>query len=74
MLNIDKVGSSFIVDLVIFAAFQSWFVDDDLKRHGVGVDDGEFDALQNAAKYVLFLGLAAYLTLRPSLPSQKSTE
>ncbi|KAL7542722.1 hypothetical protein ACHAXR_012019 [Thalassiosira sp. AJA248-18] len=74
LLSIDRVGSSFIVDLVIFAAFQSWFVDDDLKRRGVLEDDGEFTVLRNVAKYVPFFGLATYLTLRPSLPSRESAD
>lgn len=72
LLSIDRVGSSFIVDLVIFAAFQGWFVDDDLRRRGVADDD--LGALRNAAKFVPFLGLAAYLVLRPPLPSRESGE
>lgn len=70
LLSIDRVGSSFIVDLVIFAIFQSWFVDDDLQRRGV--IDGELMALRNVAKYVPFFGLAAYITLRPELPSRST--
>eukprot|EP00571_Detonula_confervacea_P010369 CAMPEP_0172301720 /NCGR_PEP_ID=MMETSP1058-20130122/3545_1 /TAXON_ID=83371 /ORGANISM="Detonula confervacea, Strain CCMP 353" /LENGTH=646 /DNA_ID=CAMNT_0013011937 /DNA_START=59 /DNA_END=1996 /DNA_ORIENTATION=+ len=58
LLSIDRVGSSFIVDLVIFGAFQGWFVDDDLKRRGVDVEDGEEAILRNVAKYVPFFGLA----------------
>ena len=69
LLSIDRVGSSFLVDLVIFAAFQGWFVDDDLRRRGV--EDGELAALRNTAKFVPFFGLAAYLTLRPALPVQR---
>jgi len=74
LLSIDRVGSSFIVDLVIFALFQSWFVDDDLKRRGVGVEDVELSGLRNVAKYVPFFGLAAYLTLRPPLSSRDDIE
>lgn len=72
LLSIDRVGSSFIVDLVIFAAFQSWFVDDDLKRRGV--QDGELSPLRSVAKYIPFFGLAAYFTFRPSLPSIEITD
>ena len=72
LLSIDRVGSSFIVDLVIFAVFQSWFVDDDLKRRGV--EAGDMAVLRNVAKYIPFFGLAKYLTLRPSLPSRESGE
>ena len=68
LLSIDRVGSSFIVDLVIFAIFQNWFVDDDLQRRGVA--NGEMMGLRNVAKFVPFFGLAAYITLRPELPSR----
>ncbi len=58
MLSNDRVGSSFIVDLVIFAAFQGWFIYDDLMRRGVG--SAEFSLLRNAAKFV---------PCRPRLPT-----
>jgi SnoaL-like domain len=66
LLSIDRVGSSFIVDLAIFGLSQGWLVDDDVKRRG-----GAPDWLVKAGKYVPFFGMAAYLTLRPSL--QKSS-
>ncbi len=69
LLSIDRVGSSFLVDLAIFALFQGWFVDDDMKRRGVG--SGEMVALKNLAKFVPFFGLAFYLTFRPPLPSRE---
>ena len=69
LLSIDRVGSSFIVDLVIFAVFQGWFVDDDLKRRGVALN--EMGTLRNVATYVPFFGLATYLTLRPTLPQSR---
>ena len=73
--SIDRVGSSFIVDLVIFGIFQGWLVDDDLKRRGalVGdeVTDGNISLLRGLAKYVPFFGLAIYLTFRPGLPSRE---
>ena len=72
LLSIDRVGSSFIVDLVIFAAFQSWFVDDDLKRRGV--QEKDLSLLRNVGKYVPFFGLATYLTVRPPLPSIESVD
>jgi SnoaL-like domain len=66
LLSIDRVGSSFLVDLAIFAAFQGWLVDDDLKRRGL---DPSADSpwFGNLAKFVPFFGLAAYLALRPPL-------
>ncbi|KAL9178340.1 hypothetical protein ACHAXT_001768 [Thalassiosira profunda] len=72
LLSIDRVGSSFIVDLVIFAIFQSWFVDDDLQRRGI--ESSELETLRNVAKFVPFFGLAAYLTLRPPLPSREGPD
>ena len=69
LLSIDRVGSSFIVDLAIFALFQSWFVDDDLKRRGVA--EGDEAQLRFVGKYVPFFGMAAYLALRPSFPSRQ---
>ena len=71
LLSIDRVGSSFIVDLVIFATFQSWLVDDDLRRQGV-TPEVELTFLRYAAKFVPFFGLVAYSLLRPELPTQEA--
>ena len=70
LLRMDRVGSSFIVDLVIFAIFQSWFVDDDLRRRGV-TPEVELTFLRYTAKFVPFFGLVAYLSLRPPLPTRE---
>jgi ketosteroid isomerase-like protein len=67
LLSIDRVGTSFVVDLVIFGLFQAWLVDDDLKRRGVS---NLQTPLALIAKYVPFFGMAAYLSLRPSLPTK----
>lgn len=64
LLSIDRVGSSFLVDLAIFALFQGWLVSDDLQRRGAV---GKMKGLEVVAKFVPFLGLAAYLMLRPQL-------
>jgi hypothetical protein len=65
LLSIDRVGSSFLVDYVIFALFQGWLVEDDWKRRS---SPGETNNILVAfAKYVPFLGLASYLTFRPNL-------
>ena len=66
LLSIDRVGSSFLVDLAIFAAFQGWFVDDDVKRRGMDPKA----PLAVAAKFIPFFGMAAYLTFRDPLPSK----
>ncbi|VEU34051.1 unnamed protein product [Pseudo-nitzschia multistriata] len=63
LLSIDRVGSSFLVDLAIFGLFQGWLVEDDAKRRGMDPDS----LLAKAAKYVPFFGLVSYLTLRPGL-------
>mmetsp|Transcript_27500 Transcript_27500/g.40625 ORF Transcript_27500/g.40625 Transcript_27500/m.40625 type:complete len:611 (+) Transcript_27500:105-1937(+) len=68
LLSIDRVGSSFLVDLAIFAVFQSWFIDDDLKRRGV--PSGDEMLLRNIGKVIPFFGLAYYLSFRPTLPSR----
>mmetsp|Transcript_17321 Transcript_17321/g.25911 ORF Transcript_17321/g.25911 Transcript_17321/m.25911 type:complete len:626 (+) Transcript_17321:46-1923(+) len=69
LLSIDRVGSSFLVDLAIFAMFQGWFIDDDLQRRGVANDD--LMALRSVGKFVPFFGLGCYLTFRPSLPCRE---
>ena len=63
LLSIDRVGSSFIVDLMIFALFQGWFIDDDLQRRGA--QKAEMKELRLVGKVIPFFGLALYLTLRP---------
>merc|ERR1711924_426677 len=35
LLSGDRLGSSFIIDLGLYALFQSWLIPDDLKRRGV---------------------------------------
>ena len=60
----DRLGSSFVVDLGLYAAFQSWLVPDDLKRRGVAAEDG---AAYRALALVPFYGLAAYLFVRPPI-------
>ncbi|CAJ1966468.1 unnamed protein product [Cylindrotheca closterium] len=70
LLSIDRVGSSFLVDLAIFAAFQGWLVDDDLKRRNMDPDA----LLGKICKFVPFFGMAAYLTLRDPLPQNGMRE
>jgi hypothetical protein len=70
LMSIDRVGSSFLVDLAIFAVFQGWLVDDDLQRRGVPQE--EMKALRLTAKFVPFFGLAAYLTLRPGFKTDEA--
>lgn len=80
LLAIDRVGSSFIVDLVIFAAFQGWLVTDDMKRRGVNVkllgpftESGLREPNEAERMAVLFcrvlpfFGMAYYFLNRPPL-------
>merc|ERR1711957_193215 len=68
LLSIDRVGCSFLVDLVIFGVFQGWLVDDDLRRRGTIPETA--GTMRIVAKYVPFFGLVAYFLMRPSLPSK----
>eukprot|EP00544_Gedaniella_sp_CCMP2646_P004307 CAMPEP_0202492340 /NCGR_PEP_ID=MMETSP1361-20130828/9092_1 /ASSEMBLY_ACC=CAM_ASM_000849 /TAXON_ID=210615 /ORGANISM="Staurosira complex sp., Strain CCMP2646" /LENGTH=565 /DNA_ID=CAMNT_0049122535 /DNA_START=267 /DNA_END=1964 /DNA_ORIENTATION=+ len=68
LMSIDRVGSSFLVDLAIFALFQGWLVDDDMRRRGICVDKGEEAILRNVAKFVPFFGMAFYMIRRPTVP------
>eukprot|EP00633_Aureoumbra_lagunensis_P010083 CAMPEP_0197316158 /NCGR_PEP_ID=MMETSP0891-20130614/41349_1 /TAXON_ID=44058 ORGANISM="Aureoumbra lagunensis, Strain CCMP1510" /NCGR_SAMPLE_ID=MMETSP0891 /ASSEMBLY_ACC=CAM_ASM_000534 /LENGTH=414 /DNA_ID=CAMNT_0042805499 /DNA_START=96 /DNA_END=1340 /DNA_ORIENTATION=- len=65
----DRLGSSFIVDLLLYALFQSWLVPDDLKRRrGVDIDDSMSDrTVLRALAAIPFFGLVAYLVFRPPL-------
>lgn len=68
LLSGDRLGCSFVVDLVLFAIFQGWLIDDDLKRRGASLDDTT--GLRTVGKFIPFYGLCAYLLLRPSFPSR----
>jgi len=70
LLSIDRVGSSFLVDLAIFGMFQFWLVEDDMKRRGMEDDS----PLVLAAKFVPFFGMAAYLVFRPGFSAVKAEE
>jgi hypothetical protein len=72
LLSIDRVGSSFLVDLAVFGLFQGWLVDDDLRRRGVDENDDSW--LFKAAKYIPFFGMVAYLTFRPSFTSNGDSD
>ena len=69
-LSQDRVGSSFVIDLVLFSFFQGWLVDEDLGRRGIAPRDATF--LRAVAKYVPFYGLCYYLSARPDLGEQSN--
>ena len=64
------MGSSFVVDLIIFGLFQCWFIDDDMKRRQMMSSDDSTRILRWVGKYIPFFGLAAYYTFRAPLPSK----
>jgi len=64
LLSGDRLGSSFIIDLGLYAVFQSWLIPDDLKRRGVVEEE---QGTLRAIGAVPFVGLVAYLLLRPGL-------
>mmetsp|Transcript_32369 Transcript_32369/g.74355 ORF Transcript_32369/g.74355 Transcript_32369/m.74355 type:complete len:164 (-) Transcript_32369:76-567(-) len=71
LMSIDRVGASFIVDLVLFGIFQGWLVDDDLQRR-IGTEaalDKQYAKLRKIAKYIPFFGLVTYILLRPNIPA-----
>ncbi|KAL7465414.1 hypothetical protein ACHAXS_005736 [Conticribra weissflogii] len=72
LLSVDRVGSSFLVDLVIFALFQGWLIDDDWRRRGRSMEEDKI--LRSFAKFVPFWGLALYLCFRPEMPSYDEFE
>jgi hypothetical protein len=76
LLSIDRLGSSFLVDLVVFALFQRCFIDDDLRRRTTSKTDSVVPSplLSLLGKYVPFFGLAAYLVLRPPLAESATQE
>lgn len=67
LLSQDRLGFSFLIDLVYFSVFQSWLVDDDVERREWESKTEEKDALITIAKRVPFFGLAYYLFKRPAL-------
>jgi hypothetical protein len=71
LLSHDRVGFSFVVDLGLFALFQGWLVDDDLRRRGT---DPDAAPLASVARFVPFYGLCAYLAFRPALPSKAGAD
>jgi SnoaL-like domain len=70
LLSIDRVGSSFIVDLIIFAIFQGWFIDDDMQRRGV--QESDMKELRWLGKIIPFFGLAVYFSFRPQYTKESN--
>eukprot|EP01041_Mallomonas_annulata_P007423 gene7423-15166_t len=67
VLNHSLVGSSFVIDILYFALFQGYLIDDDLKRRGVSTDTSYDGSKVLIAKYLPFFGLVYYFLTRPQL-------
>lgn len=67
----DRLGFSFVVDLVYFAAFQGWLVSSDASRRRWRSDD-ERERWSQIAKYVPLFGLGGYLLARPGISLSKN--
>lgn len=67
LLSQDRLGFSFLIDLVYFSVFQSWLVDDDAERRDWTSTIQEKTTLITIAKRLPFFGLAYYLFKRPTL-------
>ncbi|KAJ1449644.1 hypothetical protein M885DRAFT_590351 [Pelagophyceae sp. CCMP2097] len=70
ILSQDRLAASFLVDLGLYAIFQSWLVPDDLKRRGVAAED---QLPYKALSAVPFVGLVAYFLIRPPLNGAPET-
>lgn len=64
LVSTDRLSFSLVVDLVLFAAFQGWLIEDDLKLR-VPAPRGEL--ISAVGHRVPFFGLVYYLLARPPL-------
>jgi hypothetical protein len=71
VLSIDRVGSSFIVDLIIFSLFQGWLIEDDLRRRVLIPEETSNTSYRLVGQYIPFYGLAVYFWKRPDLLGSK---
>ncbi|KAG8468862.1 hypothetical protein KFE25_007380 [Diacronema lutheri] len=67
LLSADRLGSSFLVDMAVFAVYQGALIPDDLARRGAGASTAETRRLAAIGSTVPFFGLAWYLASRPAL-------
>ena len=70
MMSTDRLGFSFVIDLLYFTLFQGWLIKDDLLKRGVSSQDASSSILANIGSYVPFFGLLYYLVQRPSFPKK----
>lgn len=79
LVSNDRLSFSFLVDLVYFALFQGWLIDDDMKRRinlaSADVEEQKRSTiLKYIGSYIPFYGLASYLIFRPPLLNNKDSE
>ena len=72
MMSSDRLGFSFVIDLLYFSLFQGWLIKDDLSRRGFSAADAANSTLSRIGSSVPFLGLAYYLLNRPSFPEEST--
>jgi hypothetical protein len=72
MMSSDRLGFSFVIDLVYFTLFQGWLINDDLSRRGLSNADVASSGLAKIGTYIPFFGLVFYLLQRPSFPEKES--
>lgn len=71
MMSTDRLGFSFVIDLIYFTLFQGWLINDDLSRRGLSNSDVANSGLAKIGTYVPFFGLVYYLLQRPSFPEKQ---
>lgn len=77
LVGSDRLSFSFLVDLLYFAVFQGWLIDDDVRRRLVATDvpvtvpPSLADAAE-LAKRVPFFGVLYYFFIRPPLQQSKN--
>jgi hypothetical protein len=70
MMNTDRLGFSFVIDLLYFTVFQGWLVNDDLLKRGFSAQESASSNLAKIGSSVPFFGLIYYLLQRPSFPKE----
>ena len=70
MMSTDRLGFSFVIDLLYFSLFQGWLIKDDLLRRGSSSEEIDNSSLAKIGSSVPFFGLIYYLVQRPSFPKQ----
>lgn len=70
MMSSDRLGFSFVIDLLYFSVFQGWLINDDLSKRGLSAQESATSNLAKIGSSVPFFGLIYYLLQRPSFPKE----